>query len=186
MSSYFTMWLLICAFALLVNVTWTDECSHRLLEPIPRNVNLPTHCVMNCTMKTYVKKQLLQHRPSIQFQDSREGDDGGHCWSRTLKCRIGESFDRAFVVLPVNIAAAEEVEVSTSPGATKLEVHPPLSLISDSCGLLYEVTEQFKKENSQSSFCIQLSSGAEVLRCPPYLVIFWKTDSNQVHQQSGG
>lgn len=185
MSRHLTMWLLICIFTLLVNVTWTDECSRRLLEPMPRNVNLPTHCVMDCTMKTYVKKQLLQHRPSIQFKNSREGEDGGHCWSSTLQCRTGESFDRAFVVLPVNISAAEEVEVSTSPGA-KLEVHPSLSLIPSSCGLLYDVTEQFKNGDSESAFCIQLSISEEGLRCPPYLLIFWKTDSNQVHQQSGG
>lgn len=185
------MWLLTCMFTLLVNVAWTDECSRSLLEPIPKDIKPPTDCLMDCTARTYIKKQLLHHRPSIQFQDSKEGDHGGHCWSITLKCRTGESFDRAFVVLPANVTAAEEVEVTISPGATKLDVHPSILLISDTCGLLYDVTTQFNKENTENSFCIQLSiqqhvSGDEVLRCPPYLVIFWKTDSDQVHQQSGG
>lgn len=191
MSRYFTMWLLICTFTLLVHVAWTDECLRRILEPIPRNLKPPTECLMDCTMRTYIKKQLLHHRPTIQFKDSTEGNHGGRCWSIKFECRIGESFDRAFVVLPVNITTAEQVEVTTSPGATKLNVHPSLSLISNNCGLLYDVTKHFNKENTESFFCIQLSIQQHVpvdefLRCPPYLVAFWKTDSNEVHQQSGG
>lgn len=185
------MWLLICMLTLFVNVAGTDECLRKVLEPIPRNLNPPTDCLMDCTFRTYIKKRLLHHTPTIQFKDSREGDLGGHCWSVKFKCRIGESFDRAFVILPVNNTTAGQIEVTASDDAVKLNVHPSLPLISDNCGLLYDVTMHFSRENAEGSFCIQLSLQQhvprdEVLRCPPYLVVFWKTDSNQVHQQSGG
>lgn len=193
MSRYFTMWLTFCTFTLLVNVAWTDECLRSVLQPRPRNFNLPTECLMDCTMRTYVKKKLLQHRPTIQFRDSTQGGHGGHCWPITFECRIGESFHRAFVVLPVNLTTAEQVEVTTSRAAsvTKLSVHPSLPLISNNCGLLYDVTQHFNNQNTESSFCIQLSiqqhaPGDGVLRCPPFLAVFWQTDSSQAHLQSGG
>lgn len=191
MSRYFSMWLTLCTFTLLVNVAWTDECLRSGLQPLPRNYNPPTDCLMDCTMRTYIKKQLLHHTPTIQFKYSTQGDHGGHCWSTKLKCRVGESFDRAFVVLPVNITAAEQVEVTTSPAATRLSVHPPLPLISSSCGLLYDVTKHFNQDNTENSLCIHLSiqqhvPGDGVLRCPPYLAVFWQTDSSPAQVQSGG
>lgn len=191
MSRYFTMWLMFCTFTLLVNVAWSDECLRRGLQPFPRNFNPPTDCLMDCTMRTYIKKQILHHKSTIQFKYSTQGDHGGHCWSIKFQCRKGESFDQAFVVLPVNITTAQQVEVTVSPTTTKLSVHPSLPLISDDCGLLYDVTKHFDKENTESSICIQLSIQQHVpedgvLRCPPYLVVFWQTDSNQADQNSGG
>lgn len=189
MSRYFTTWLTFCTFTLLVNVAWTDECVRSGLQPLPRNFRPPSDCLMDCTMRTYVKKQLLHHRPTIQFMYSTQGDNGGHCWSSKINCRVGESFDRAFVVLPVNMSTAEQMEVTTSPGASKLSVHPPLPLISH-CGLPYEVTQHFTSENTERSFCIQLSIQQHVpedgvLRCPPFLAVLWKTDPNP-EVQSGG
>lgn len=194
MSRYFTTWFTFCTFTLLVNVAWTDECVRsglQSLPSLPRNFRPPSDCLMDCTMRTYVKKLLLHHRPTIQFMYSTQGDNGGHCWSNKFNCRVGESFDRAFVVLPVNMTAAEQMEVTTSPTASKLSVHPPLPLISSNCGLLYDVTKHFTRESTESSVCIQLSIQQHVpedgvLRCPPYLAVFWKTDSSPAQVQSGG
>lgn len=191
MSRYFTLWLTFCTFTLLVNVAWTDECLRSALQPIPRNIEQPSDCLMDCTLRTYIKRLFLPYRSSIQFKDSTHGDHEGHCWPKQIKCITGQRFDRAFVVLPVNITTAEQVEVTTSPAGTKLRVHPSLPLIPNNCGLLYDVTMYFKQEISESTFCIQLSiqqqvPGDGVLRCPPYLVVFWQTDSNQAHLQSGG
>ncbi|KAK7896514.1 hypothetical protein WMY93_021839 [Mugilogobius chulae] len=117
-------------------------------------------------------------------------DDGGYCWSTYIKCQVEEHFDRAFVVLPVNTSSS--VEVTTSPAATKLSVHPSLPLISESCGFLFEVTPHFSTENTDNSFCIQLRTQQQLsvdpgdLRCPPYLVVLWQSNSNQAHAQSGG
>ncbi|KAJ0013018.1 hypothetical protein NQD34_017352 [Periophthalmus magnuspinnatus] len=187
------MWFTFCIFTLMVKAVWAEEClDRRGLRPLPKNLNPLSDCLMDCSMRTYVKKQLLQHRPSIEFKDSTQGDHGEFCWSTYLKCIVGgEIFDRAFVILPWNITSAEQVEVITSPAATKLSVHPSLPLISDHCGLLYEVSQYFSTENTDSSFCIQLrtlqlESGEGALRCPPYLLILWKSNSSQAHQQSGG
>ncbi|KAJ0057285.1 hypothetical protein NL108_002225 [Boleophthalmus pectinirostris] len=192
-SRHFTVWLTLCIFTLMVKAVWAEECSDRRgLRPLPSKLNLPSDCLMDCTMRTYIKKRLLQHRSSIEFKDSTQGDHGGYCWSTFLKCIVGgERFDRAFVILPWNITSAEQVEVVTSPAATKLSVHPSLPLISDSCGLLYEVSQNFSTENTHSSFCIQLrtlqnNSGDRSSRCPPYLLVLWQSNSNQAHQQSGG
>lgn len=183
--------LTLSIFTLVVNVAWTDECLPSGLRPTPKDLKLPSDCLMDCTMGTFIKKQLLRHRPPIQFKDSTQGDHGIHCWSSKVECRVGNSVDRAFVVLPVNVTTAEQVEVTTSPAAARLSVHPSVPLISDGCGLLYDVTEHFTRENTESSFCIQLSSLQRVpaeglLRCPPYLVVFWQTDSSLAHMQSGG
>lgn len=192
MPRNFTLWLTLSTFTLLVNVAWTDECLRSGLRPIDRNKKQPTACLMDCTMRTFIKYQRLRHRSPVQFKDSMQGDHGVYCWPVSLHpCRQGQSIDRVFVVLPVNFTTAEEVEVGISPAATKLSVHRSLPLVPDECGLLYDVTEHFNTENSESSFCIQLSSQQSVpahgaLRCPPYLVVFWQTDSNQAHVQSGG
>uniref|UniRef100_A0AAV2IR52 Uncharacterized protein n=1 Tax=Knipowitschia caucasica TaxID=637954 RepID=A0AAV2IR52_KNICA len=178
--------------SLLVEAARAEECTGGALRPIPSDLSRPSDCTMDCIMKTYAKKILLHHSSSIVFKDSTQDGQGAHCWSTAHRCPPieGESFAQAFVVVPANAtsAAAEEVEVST--GTTKLSVHPPLPLISSSCGLLYEVTQYFSSENTDTVFCIRLqtrlNSGDGTPRCPPSLLVFWQGSSPEAHQQSGG
>lgn len=185
MPRYFSVWLAFCIFpTLLWRAVWTYECLEKesLLRPLPRE--LATDCLMECTRRTYMKKLQSQDPHDVQFTDCTQGDLGEYCWSTNLKCKVGQSFKHAFVVLPEDITVEEPVEVNTtSPAATKLSVHIYPTIIAKSCGLLYDVTNYFSPVNTGTLFCIQTD---KVPRCPPYLVIFWQRSSNQAHQKSYG
>lgn len=184
MSRYLSVWLWFSILTLLGKAVWTYECLEKetQLRPLPRD--LPTDCLMECTRKTYVKKLQTQNQCDVQFTDCTQGDLGEYCWSTNLKCQVGQMFNQAFVVLPVDTSVEEPVEVNTtSPAVTKLSVHMDPTIIADSCGLLYDVSPYFSPVNTGTTFCIQAD---KVPTCPPYLVIFWQRSSNQAHQQSYG
>lgn len=149
---------------------------------------------MECTGMTYIKKLQLQDNHNIRLKDSTEGDLGEYCWSMELKCTIGESFRRAFVVLPVDVSSVghEMLEVkATAPTNTTLLAHRSPSTIADNCGLRYDVTQHFSAEQAGASFCIQVTAqedvlGDKVLKCPPYLVTFWQRNPKQSNQEGGG
>lgn len=110
-----------------------------------------------------------------------------------MNCTIGESFQHAFALLPVNMSAVghEMLEVkTTSPTVTTLQAHDSPTTIAESCGLLYEVTQLFSAEDAATSVCLQVATnngaqGHSVLKCPPYLVTFWQKNRPD-RQECGG
>lgn len=182
-----------------------------LLRPLSNRVTKITDCLMECTGMTYIRKLQLQDRHNIRLKDSTEGkethsviercaesnaahiishqspslsteDLGEYCWSTDLKCTIGESFHRAYVVLPVDVfaVAPEQLDVRvTAPAATTLRAHSGSSTVADACGLRYDVTEHFSAATAGTSFCVRVIApedvlGDRVLKCSPYLVTFWQ------------
>lgn len=122
------------------------------------------------------------------------GDSGEYCWSMEFQCIAGESFQHAYVLLPVDIAAGghKRLEVkATAQTTTRLQAHNGPTPVAEDCGLRYEVTEHFLTEEPGASFCIQVVRqegvlGDNALRCPPYLVTLWQRNPNQSNQQGGG
>lgn len=110
------------------------------------------------------------------------GPLGEYCWSTELKCTIGESLHRAYVVLPVDVATVGHsmLEVrSTAPTVSALQPHSSPSTIADSCGLRYDVTQHLSTGSAGPSFCLRVSTrenvlGDSLLRCAPHLVTFWQ------------
>lgn len=177
------------------------ECTEKetALKPMSSKVTQLTECLLECTGMTYIKKLQLQDNHNIRLTDSTEGDLGEHCWPTELMCIIGESFQEAYVVLPVDVSSVthEMLEVKTTgptadaTAAVTLQVHSSPSTIAESCGLRYEVTQRFRAGEAGTSFCIQVVTqgdalGDKVLKCPPYLVTFWQRKSNQSNQEGGG
>lgn len=191
------MWVSFGILAPLLLAVGAIECSEKetLLRENPSRVIQPTDCLIECTGMTYIKKLQLQDNHNIRLKDSTEGDLGEYCWSMELKCTAGESFQHAYVVLPVDLSAVahEMLEVKTTdPAATTLHAHKSPTTIADSCGLRYDVSQHFSStEDAGTSFCVQVRSqtdvlGDKVLKCPPYLVTFWQRNQNQSNQEGGG
>lgn len=134
----------------------------------------------------YVKKLQLQDNHNIRLTDSTEGDFGEHCWSTELGCTVGEIFQHAFVVLPVDSSTVRHdmLEVkATGPTAAPLQAHNSPTTIVESCGLRYDVTQHFSTATAGTSFCVQVATledilGDKVLKCPPFLVTFWQRSPN--------
>lgn len=139
---------------------------------------------------TFIKKLQLQDNHNIRLTDSREGDLGEFCWSTELKCTVGESFQQAYVVLPVDTSTVthEMLEVkATGPTAEALNAHSSPTTVAEGCGLRYDVTRRFSSETAGTSFCIQVGTLKDilednVLKCPPFLVTFWQRNTNQSNQ----
>ncbi|XP_051268473.1 uncharacterized protein LOC127370448 [Dicentrarchus labrax] len=196
MTRYFTLWVFCGTMCSLLLAVGAFECSEKekLLKLIPSTVTQLTDCLMECTGMMFIRKLQLQDNRNIRLKDSTEGDLGEYCWSMELKCTIGESFQKAYVVLPVDISSVgpEILEVkATAPTATTLHAHNSPATIAENCGLQYDVTQHFSTERMGASFCIQVVTkedvmGDKVLKCPPYLVTFWQRNPNQSNQEGGG
>ncbi|TKS84797.1 hypothetical protein D9C73_018435 [Collichthys lucidus] len=192
MSRYFSVWVSFGMLPPLLLAVGAIVCSEKetLLKPIPGTVTQLTDCLMECTGMTYIKKLQLRDTHNIRLKDSTEGDLGEYCWSMQLKCTIGESFKRAYVVLPVDISSAghQMLEVRTTiPSSTTLHAHNSPTTIAESCGRRYDVTQHFSTETTGDLFCVQVvARGNNVLKCPPYLVTFWQRSPNQSNQEGGG
>ncbi|XP_069369409.1 uncharacterized protein [Paralichthys olivaceus] len=196
MSKYLTVWMCVGVMSTLLLSVRAVQCSETdtqlRLRPRPSSsvVTQLTNCLLECTGMIYYKKVQLQDNHNIRLKDSTEGDLGEYCWSKELKCTLGESFQRAYVVLPVDISAVghEQLEVKvTAPIATKLHLHSSPTTVAENCGLRYDVTEHFSTGESETSFCVRVSTqedvlGDSVLKCPPYLVTFWQRSPNQSNQ----
>ncbi|KAK9532520.1 hypothetical protein VZT92_009900 [Zoarces viviparus] len=195
MSRYFNVWVsfgILYPFLLAVGAV---ECSEKetLIKPMSDTVSAIqlTSCLMECTRMTYVKKLQLQDNHNIRLRDSTEGDLEEYCWPAELKCTIGERFQLAYVVLPVDLTAVgpEQLEVkATVPTSTTLLAHDNPITVPDNCGLRYDVTPHFNTESVGTSFCIQVVSlddalGDRVLRCPPFLVTLWQRKADQPNQE---
>lgn len=117
------------------------------------------------------------------------GELGEYCWSTQLECTIGESFQQAYVVLPVDVSVVghQTLEVrATATPATPLHAHSSHSVIPESCGLRYDVTRHFSSEDAATSFCVRVEAVGDVLQCPPFLVTLWKRSRSQSNQEGGG
>ncbi|KAL6096739.1 uncharacterized protein ACO6RY_05995 [Pungitius sinensis] len=196
MSRYFDVLVSFGILYPLLLAVGAVECSEKetLLKPRSdkvSDVNL-TNCLLECTGMTYIKKLQLQDNHNIRLQDSTEGDFGEHCWSTELKCTVGERFELAYVVLPVDLSAVgpEQLEVkATLPTAATLPAHHHPATVADSCGLRYDVTPHFSAGRAGASFCVQVDAregvlGERVLRCPPFLVTLWQRGPEQ-HNREG-
>lgn len=193
--AYFTVLVSFFVLSHLVRVKGAIRCTEAkpLLREIPDGVSKLSECMLECTGMTYFKKLRLQDKRTIKFEICTEGDLGEYCWSKDLTCTIGESFQHAFALLPVNTSAVghEMLEVkTTSPTVTRLQVHDSPTTIAESCGLLYEVTQLFSGEDTKMSVCLQVATNNEVqgdpvLKCPPYLVTFWQRNRPD-RQECGG
>lgn len=196
MLRYFTVWVSCGILSPLLLAVGAIVCSEKetLLRKIPVMITQPTDCLMECTGLTYIKKLQLQDNHNIRFKDSTEADLGEYCWSKDLQCTVGERFQHAFVVLPVDMSVIgqEQVELKfTAPTAGTLDIHNSPTTIADSCGLRYDVTDHFNRENTGTSFCVQISNqqgllGDRLLKCPPFLVTLWQRIPNQSKQEGGG
>lgn len=192
MSGYFTVLVsfgILSHFLLAVGAVVCSE-KEALLEPLPNTEIQVTDCLMECTGMTYVKKIQLQDNRNIRLKDSTEGDLGEYCWSTDLKCTIGESFQLAYVVLPVDISAVRHEQLEVKSAATTLHMHNSPTTVADHCGLRYDVTWHFTTKQTGESFCVEVVTqrdvlGDEVLKCPPYLVTFWQRNPNQSTQEVG-
>ncbi|XP_062269485.1 uncharacterized protein LOC133975531 [Platichthys flesus] len=195
------LWMCVGVLSTLLPAVGAVECSNEMETQLRLRPSLSsragpqlTNCLLECTRMTYYNKLQIQDNNNIRLKDSTDGDLGEYCWSKELKCTLGESFLRAYVVLPMDISAAghEQLEViASAPVATKLHLHASPTTIPERCGLRYDVTEHFSTGESETSFCVKLSTqedilGDSVLRCPPYLVTFWKRGPNQSNQQGDG
>lgn len=193
----------------LLTVAGTIRCSET--EPLLKQITVAqlSECLLECSEMTYMRKLQLQDKRVIRFKDSTEGEEpiglmhhhpqlyvdmcffstdlGEYCWSTEFKCTIGESFQHAYVVLPVG---DDTLEVkATTPTATRLYAHHSPTTIAENCGLRYDVTPHFIQVDAGTSFCVQVVTsenvlGDNVLKCPPYLVTFWQR--NQPNQGGGG
>lgn len=119
------------------------------------------------------------------------GDLGEYCWSTELKCTIGESFQHAYVVLPVDISAVGHDQLEVKSAETTLHIHTSPTTVADNCGLRYDVTQLFITKQTGTSFCVQVVTqhdvmGDKVLKCPPFLVTLWQTNPNQSKHGGGG
>ncbi|XP_051269133.1 uncharacterized protein LOC127370806 [Dicentrarchus labrax] len=196
MSRYFTVWVFFSILCPLQLAVGAFECSEKkkLLKLSPNTVTQLTDCLMECTGMTFIRKLQLQDNRNIQLKDSTEGDLGEYCWSMELKCTIGESFQQAYVVLPVDISSVgpEILEFKViAPTATTLHAHNSPTTIAENCGLRYDVTQHFSTERTGGSFCVQVVTqedvlGDKVLKCPPYLVTFWQRNPSQSNQEGDG
>lgn len=122
------------------------------------------------------------------------GELGEYCWSTTIKCNAAESFQHAYVVLPVDVSTAghDTLEVRTmAPASTTLHVQSGQTMIPEGCGLRYDVTQQFSALGVGTSFCIQVLAQQDVqrdtvLKCPPYLATIWQRNPSQSQKEDGG
>lgn len=150
------------------------------------------HCLTDTDL-FYVVHNMICCAQAFIRQFLFLGDLGEYCWSTELKCTIGEGFQHAYVVLPVDVSAVrhEMLEVkATVPAATTLQAHNSPTTIAENCGLRYDVTQHFSTEGAGASFCVQVVAqedvlGDKVLKCPPYLVTFWERNPNQSMQGDG-
>ncbi|KAM7368859.1 hypothetical protein PAMP_013164 [Pampus punctatissimus] len=186
MSGYFTVWASFSILSPFLLVVGAVKCSEKeaLLEPIPNTEIQLTDCLMDCTEMTYIKKIQLQDNRNIRFTDSTEGALGEYCWSTELKCTTRESFQHAYVVLPVDIFAVGDEQLKVKSNGTTLHIHHSPTTIADNCGLRYDVTGHFNAKETGTSFCVQVVPQQDVLednglKCPPYLVTFWQRNMNQ-------
>lgn len=195
MSMYFTVWMSFGILSSSLPAVGAVECTEKetLLRPISSTVIQLTDCLIECTGMTYIRKLQLQDNHNIRLTDSTEGDLGEYCWSMQLKCTIGETFQQAYIVLPVDVSVVRhdmlEVKV-TAPAATTLQAHNSPTTVAESCGLRYDVTQHFSTAGAGTTFCVQVVAqedvlGDKVLKCPPYLVTFWQRDSNQSKHRGG-
>lgn len=181
MSGYFTAWVSLGLLSPFLLAAGAAECSEKetLLEPIPSSVSWPTECLLNCTWKTYFRKLQLQDKRNIRLQDSTEGKPGQYCWPTEIKCKVGESFQLAYLVLPVDLSVPGHDQLEVTSASSTFNGHRNHSTIPDACGLRYDVTDHFRPETrTTTQLCIQVVSqlenlGHQILKCTPMLVTFW-------------
>lgn len=110
---------------------------------------------------------------------------GEYCWPIELQCIIGENYHSAYVVLPVNISAVGHGQLdvqSTDGGHNRLTEHTSPTTLAEDCGLRYDVTGHFSMQESEMLFCIRIVNQQDNLldrwlKCPPFVVTFWKRNS---------
>ncbi|KAJ8338947.1 hypothetical protein SKAU_G00357330 [Synaphobranchus kaupii] len=138
-------------------------------------------CVLSCTAQTY--RQLLDRRDiqTVRFHHAATGHLGNHCWSTQIKSGSGERLQNTYVVLPVDMASVLEPSLGLKPTFPhqhdELKAHRGLTVVSENCGLRFDVTGPFASSMARPKFCVKIMPQGNIfvnaLKCPPFLVTVW-------------
>ncbi|XP_077353401.1 uncharacterized protein LOC144002242 [Festucalex cinctus] len=178
MRRYLAAWVSFCVLSSFPRASRAVECSGKktLLQPLPSPLPQLTDCLRECTDMTFARKVQLRDERNIRIQDSIQGDLGEYCWSTKIKCNVDESFQHAFVVLPIHRSAVTPEPVEVRWAVNALHTHTDPITVPDACGLRYDVSEHFGPGRRADLFCVEVvgQQDSPLLTCPPYLVTFWE------------
>ncbi|KAJ8261390.1 hypothetical protein COCON_G00171130 [Conger conger] len=140
-------------------------------------------CVLSCTAHTY--REMLDRRESaaktVRFHPAAVGERGDHCWSTQIKSGSGERLQNTYIVLPVDKASDLEASLRLQPTFPnqhdELKAHRGLTVVSENCGLRFDVTGPFAASMTWPKFCVKImplrNSFVNDLKCSPFLVTVW-------------
>lgn len=156
------------------------EKDHPLTQE-PRETDSLSGCVLSCTAHTY--RQLWDRRDTqtVRFHPAAAGELGDHCWSTQIKSGSGERLQNAYIVLPVDMASGLEASLRLQPTfphqLNELKAYRGLTVVSENCGLRFDVTGPFASSMTSPTFCVKImplgNSFVNDLKCPPFLVTVW-------------
>ncbi|KAJ8381191.1 hypothetical protein SKAU_G00019690 [Synaphobranchus kaupii] len=169
--------------AILVCVSVGRECTEdTLLTKVSSFVNMPSECVLSCTAHTYgemLKKRKVQ---TVRCNPTSPSEFGQHCWPTQMKCGLGEHLQHVYIMLPLH-EGTQGVKDSLGLRPTfpiQQDILRPQhrkTVLSNDCGLRFDVTSPFIASEYQRMFCVEivppLSTLGRVLKCPPFLVTTW-------------
>ncbi|XP_077398994.1 uncharacterized protein LOC144034240 [Vanacampus margaritifer] len=179
MRAYLAAWMSFCVQSSFLRASRAVECSGKetLLQPLSSPLPQLTDCLKECTEMTYAREVQRQDHRNVRIEDSTQGDLGEYCWATTIKCNVHESFQHAFVVLPIHTSAVTPEALEVRWAANALNAHTDPITVPDACGLRYDVSEHFGPGRRVDSFCVEVVGQRDspaTLRCPPYLVTYWQ------------
>lgn len=156
-----------------------------LIEGTPRDVDMPSECVLRCTSQTYARILLRQDTRTVRFRSSQTGDDG-YCWSTRISCSDAESLLQAYIIFPIDTSVINEVslelQISSARYKNMLRPHRREALPPNECGLRFDVTDDFGGKNLEPNICVKVVPQHHVLeeglRCSPFLVTIWQKKRN--------
>lgn len=154
----------------------------------PRRIPPTNECMLNCTVRTYMKILRQQKRMTVRLHNSVTASENEYCWPSYLRCWNGEQLDKAFVFLDtdegkVNASASYGLSSATATSAHGVQVAPQAasSVMSELCGIKFDTTTLFK--TTASNFCVQVTCQDTIstscgslnttLKCPPFLATVW-------------
>ncbi|XP_077096630.1 uncharacterized protein LOC143748467 [Siphateles boraxobius] len=196
MACVCSAWLRWGALLSAVFCLCAQECveEDHVVTEMSQDIDLPSECVLSCTVLTYRQVIDGQQKLTVLSQDSRPGESDDFCWFIHSRC---STWDEVFVVLSIKESvAAESIGLQTtwpphlSPAHPHMSHAPPhlspapphpspalphLSRVPpDACGLRFDVMPHLKLLK-QRMLCVRPHGiMGHHLQCPPYLVIVKK------------
>lgn len=109
------------------------------------------------------------------------GEPGVYCWSTQIKSGSGERLQNTYIVLPVDKASDLEASLRLQPTFPhqheELKAQSGLTVVSENCGLRFDVTGPFASSMTWPKFCVKImplrNSVVNDLKCSPFLVTIW-------------